>query len=331
MFPKGQTPENRRSFGPSGTLIAMDTRWGIDLGGTKIEGVVIREEAPDRPLCRIRIPTEAPAGYRHILGRVARLVERMEEEAGPRPGRIGIGTPGSVEPASGLMKNSNTVCLNGMPLLADLEAELGARVALANDADCFALAEATLGAGAGAAIVFGVILGTGVGGGIVAHGRLLQGPNGIAGEWGHNVLDPEGEACYCGKRGCVETVISGPGLERYYAGRTGSRLRLPEILSRTHDPNSAATRERLFEGLGRALSLVINVLDPDVVVLGGGVGQTRGLAEALPARLAPHVFAPRLRTRIVSPVLGDSAGVFGAALLNPGPEEHSTHPDRPPI
>jgi len=290
--------------------------WGIDLGGTKIEGVVLgATDAPD-PLCRIRVPTEADRGYRHVFGRIAELVRAMEAEVGTAPARLGIGTPGVLDPQNSTMKNSNTTCLIGQPLQRDLEAELGVPVALANDANCFALAEARLGAGRGAATAFGVILGTGVGGGVVVGQRALYGCQGIAGEWGHNLLEPQGPECYCGRRGCVETILSGPFLERFYAECSGERRPLPEIAARrANDPHAAATMERLTAYFGRAIASVINILDPDVVVLGGGVSNIDLLYDEGVRETAQHVFNNRLETRIVKNELGDSAGVFGAAML----------------
>ena len=290
--------------------------WGIDLGGTKIEGVVLgATDAPD-PVCRIRVPTEADRGYRHVFGRIAELVRAMKAEVGTAPARLGIGTPGVLDPQNSTMKNSNTTCLIGQPLQRDLEAELGVPVALANDANCFALAEARLGAGRGAATAFGVILGTGVGGGVVVGQRALYGCQGIAGEWGHNLLEPQGPECYCGRRGCVETILSGPFLERFYAECSGERRPLPEIAGRrANDPHAAATMERLTAYFGRAIASVINILDPDVVVLGGGVSNIDLLYDEGVRETARHVFNNRLETRIVKNELGDSAGVFGAAML----------------
>lgn len=295
----------------------MSWVWGLDLGGTKIEGVVLDPQNFTAPRCRLRVPTEAAQGYDHILGQIDRLIHAMEAESGlPRPPRIGIGTPGAVEPSTGLMKNCNTTALNGRPLPTDLSARLGVEMVLANDANCFALAEAVLGAGAGGQVVFGVILGTGVGGGIVVNGQVLNGAHGIAGEWGHNVLEPEGAPCYCGKRGCVETVLAGPSLERFYREQTAQSLRLPAIMAqRATDPAAQATFDRLIEQFGRALSVIVNILDPDVIVLGGGVGNIRELQTDGRDSLARWVFNNTLTTKLVPPALGDSAGVFGAAML----------------
>ena len=213
------------------------------------------------------------------------------------------------------MKNCNTTALNCRPLANDLSRMLGREVRLANDANCFALAEATMGAAKGYATVFGVILGTGVGGGLVVDGRVLNGAQGIAGEWGHNLLEPDGEPCYCGRRGCVETVLSGPFLERYYQGLTGESLRLPEIVAREADPAAEQTLQRLCDYFGRALAVVINIFDPHAIVLGGGVGNVNALYGRGKEELQKHIFNNRFDTVILRPTLGDSAGVFGAAML----------------
>lgn len=292
--------------------------WGIDLGGTKIEGIIFDPRHPDRPICRRRIPTEAGGGYDHIVGRIAALVEIMERETGlRRPAQIGMGTPGSTEPSTGCLKNSNTTCLNGRPLRSDISRALGIEVVTANDANCMALAEATLGAGRGTSTVFGVILGTGVGGGIVVGGHALEGLHGIAGEWGHNPLRGEEEPCYCGRKGCIETVISGPALERFFERQTGRHLPLPDIVaSAPTEPAASATLDRLIRKFGEALAAVLNILDPETVVIGGGVGNIPQLySPAAREAIRDHLFNPELRTRIVPPALGDSAGVFGAAML----------------
>ena len=298
---------------------ASQLLWGIDLGGTKIEGVVLDPAQSARVICRLRGPTDAQLGYEVIIQRVSELVRRLEvASGGKRSAIIGIGTPGVLEPSTGLLKNSNTVCLNSRPLGRDLSVALGVEARLANDANCFALAEAQLGAARGRQSVFGVILGTGVGGGIVVQGRVLTGLHGIAGEWGHNPLRGEATPCYCGRQGCVETVISGPALERFFAERSGEKLRLPEIVARaaSGDPHAAATFERLRNKFGEAIAAVINLLDPDAVVLGGGVGNLNLLyEEATRTAVRRHLFNPELRTEFLRPTLGDSAGVFGAAML----------------
>ena len=295
-----------------------DQLWGIDLGGTKIEGVVVGAADPERVIARTRIPTESALGYDHIVGRIRLVVEQLEATSRTeRPGVIGIGTPGAIDPAAGTLKNSNTTCLNGKPLARDLADALGTDARLANDANCFALAEATLGAARGRDVVVGLILGTGVGGGIVVHGRVLDGLHGIAGEWGHNPLCGESTPCYCGRAGCVETVISGPALERFYESRAGERLTLAAIVDRAgHDTAAEATLRRLTDKFGEAIAAVINILDPNAIVIGGGVGNVTRLYDPLTREaIRRRLFNPELRTELLRPALGDSAGVFGAALL----------------
>lgn len=293
--------------------------WGIDLGGTKIEGVVLADRDADSVMARHRVATESGQGYEHILGNICRLVDHLAGVTGEVPDRVGIGTPGTVEPATGRLKNSNTLCLNGMPVGRDLSARLGVPVRIANDANCFALAEYRMGVVArdfpSARVMFGVIMGTGVGGGIVVDGNVIGGLHGIGGEWGHMTLVPDGDPCYCGRRGCVETVLSGPALQRFYEGITGVSKPLPEILALPDDPAAQALRAHHLEYYGRALGQVINLLDPDVIVLGGGVGHTTYLYTEGRAFVANHIFNTRLDTPIVRPLLGDSAGVFGAAML----------------
>jgi fructokinase len=301
------------------TSITGEPLWGIDLGGTKIEGVIAAPGNHATALQRLRLATESEKGYHHIVAQIATLVGQLESASGcRRPRVIGIGTPGAMEPSTGALKNSNTVCLIGQPLRCDLEATLQCEVSLANDANCFALAEATLGAAKGRDTVIGLILGTGVGGGIVINGQVLDGLHGIAGEWGHNPICGEQTTCYCGRRGCVETVISGPALERFYVAQGGRSLRLPEIVARADSGDAAAkaTLSRLREKFGEAIAAVINILDPDAVVIGGGVGNVNELyTEATRAEVRRHLFNPELRTEFLRPKLGDSAGVFGAAML----------------
>ena len=287
---------------------------GVDLGGTKIEGVVLGDDLV--PLERRRVPTERERGYEHIIEQVAGLVEALRATA-PGSDVVGIGTPGSLSARDGTLKNSNTVCLNGRPLHADLECRLGLRVLIENDANCFALAEARAGAGQGHAMVFGVILGTGVGGGLVHDGRLWSGPQHIAGEWGHHAIDPAGPPCYCGQRGCVETLLSGPALEAAYRAAGGPPLAAAEIAARAATGERAARDvvDRYLDRFGRALANVIDVLDPDVVVLGGGLSKLEALYDCGRAAVARYVFNDELRTPIVPNRLGDSAGVIGAALL----------------
>ena len=296
-----------------------ESLWGIDLGGTKIEGVIMDPAHPSQALHRLGVPTEAVKGYDHILSQFSNLISLLEEASGTkRPPRIGIGTPGVTTPKTGLLKNSNTLCLNGKPLAADLSRILGCEAILANDANCCALAEATLGAAKGYKTVFGIILGTGVGGGVVVNGEALTGPHGICGEWGHNPLRGEEAPCYCGRNGCVEMVCAGPSLERYYAARSGKAIRLPEIvtLASSGDGDAAATLERLRSKFAEALAAVINILDPDAVVIGGGVGNLDLLyEEKTRAAVTAFLFNDRFDTPLLKPSLGDSAGVFGAAML----------------
>jgi fructokinase len=300
----------------------MELYWGIDLGGTKIEGVVLQINEGVIVLARRRIATEAHKGYEHIISRMKELVQMLKDETGQAPDKIGIGTPGAIDTATGMLKNSNTLCLNGQPFKEDLEKALNIPVVLANDANCFALAEAKLGSVAenlpDAQVVFGVIMGTGVGGGVVVNGQVLNGKQGIAGEWGHNFLDESGGSCYCGRVGCVEQVISGPALERYYKSISGKELKLKEIVElhiSQADSYATATIQRLINFFGKAIANVINILDPDAIVLGGGVGNidllyTEGLAEA-----EKYIFNTRPEILLLKPSLGDSAGVFGAASL----------------
>ncbi|MCO6430720.1 MAG: ROK family protein [Deltaproteobacteria bacterium] len=298
----------------------MNEFWGIDLGGTKIEGVIIDRNSPKHEILRQRIPTEADKGYHHIISRVSELFSQMQATSGGKTELIGIGTPGITDPESGLMKNCNTTSLNGMPLQQDLESALGCEVKIANDANCFALAEATLGVATGAPVVFGVIMGSGVGGGIVINGNVWTGHHGIAGEWGHNKLLHDGEPCYCGKRGCVETVISGPALENYYFRRSNKRLTLKSIAARAveGDSDASATLNFLSESFAEAISYVVNILDPDAIVLGGGVSNIDLLYSSATENLKRHIFNDKVRCKILKHSLGDSAGVFGAAMLCAG-------------
>lgn len=294
--------------------------WGIDLGGTKCECVVLDG---DEVLLRHRIPTERAGGYDHMIGQIAKLVAECAEKIGQRPTVIGMGTPGARDPQTGLMKNCNTTELNGKPFKEDLERKLGVPVLIANDANCFALAETHLGAvrqhHPNAKVVFGIIMGTGVGSGIVINGRILNGHHGIAGEWGHNVLSPDGPECYCGKHGCVETLISGPALEAWYEAKAKRHLSLAQIAAATaHDHVAKLTIDRLHLLFGQALANVVNILDPDVIVIGGGVGNVQSLYSAGRQTILPFLFNPRFRAPIIAPALGDSAGVFGAALLARG-------------
>ena len=294
--------------------------WGVDLGGTKIECAVI-ERSTDKCIVRERIATESDQGYAHILNQIKLLIDRCAEQLGQRPLAVGFGTPGTLDPHHGVMKNCNSTALNGKPLDKDLSLLLDAQVILANDANCFALAEAHFGAAKrvkpNAEVVFGIIMGTGVGSGIVVNGKGLYGCHGIAGEWGHNVIEPNGALCYCGQSGCLETVISGKGLERFYFEQSGVELSLPEIVERAagNDLHAQTTLARMSHYFGIAAAQIINVLDPDVIVIGGGVGNIDALYQQAQQAILPHLFNGELNTQIVKPDLGDSAGVFGAAAL----------------
>lgn len=296
--------------------------WGIDLGGTKIEAVLLEDRKTLNVLKRMRIPTEQDKGYLHILRQISKLVETLSAEVGFKPESIGIGHPGTLDPNTQTIKNSNTLVLNGKPMKRDLENFLSIPIKMANDANCFAISEAMLGSVAEkmeyAPVVFGAILGTGVGGGIVIDGKILGGKQGIGGEWGHNFLDESGGECYCGKVGCTEKVISGPALEKYYTGLTGISLKLKEIYERHQagkDEAATATIQRLITMFGKAMSTIINIIDPDAIVLGGGVGNIDLLYTEGVEEVKKHVFNSQLDTVFLRPSLGDSAGVFGAALL----------------
>jgi predicted NBD/HSP70 family sugar kinase len=296
--------------------------WGIDLGGTKIEGAIIPSLDDPKPILRTRIDTEGHKGYEHIISQIHKLVQNMKQQSGLQPARIGFGTPGVLDPILQTMKNCNSTSLNGQPLKKDLEQILGIPCELANDANCFALAETHWGIvkekAPDARVVFGIIMGTGVGGGIVINGHVWNGKHGIAGEWGHNFLDESGGPCYCGKTGCVETVLAGPGLQRYYKSITGSMLSLKDIVAHAlqgNDPAAIKTIERLNHFFGKAVSVITNLLDPDVIVVGGGVGNIDSIYTAGLESLNKFIFNNRVDVPILKPSLGDSAGVFGAAAL----------------
>ncbi|HXJ35945.1 MAG TPA: ROK family protein [Candidatus Eisenbacteria bacterium] len=287
---------------------------GIDVGGTKIEGVVLGEDLAE--IARRRVPTEREKGYERVVGRIADLVAELRASA-PDCRRVGIGTPGSLSARDRTLKNSNTTCLNGRPLHADLERRIGLEVVMENDANCFALAEVRAGAARGARLAFGVILGTGVGGGIVVDGRVWTGPQHVAGEWGHHRIADDGPDCYCGQRGCVETFLSGPALERSYRHAGGDGCGAAEVARRAEsgEARAAGVLHRYVDRFGRALANVINILDPDVVVLGGGLSNLACLYGAGIEAVRGYVFNDELRTRIVRHGLGDAAGGLGAALL----------------
>lgn len=294
-------------------------RLGVDFGGTKIEAAAI---APDGGFAaRVREPN--PGRYDAALETVTRLVEAVERDTGPIA-RIGVGMPGSVSPRTGTIRNANSVWLNGRPFREDLERTLGRPVRLANDANCLALSEASDGAAAGAGVVFAAILGTGCGGGVVVNGRIVEGANGIGGEWGHTPLPWPGPdelpavPCWCGRSSCLETYISGSGLERDYA-RHAEPLRGSEIVAAAHagQPAAVAALDRYVDRLGRALAVVADILDPDVIVLGGGMSNVEALYDCVPPVLAERMFSDVCETRLVRAEHGDSSGVRGAAWLWP--------------
>lgn len=294
---------------------------GIDLGGTKIEAAII-DKRTMQPLDKLRTPTEGDKGYQIIMDNISRIIHEISTKNDITFSHVGIATPGTLDPDTNTMKNCNTTALNGKPLKTDLEKILGIEVRISNDANCFAIAEAEMGivkeVVPNANVVFGVIMGTGVGGGLVVNGKVIGGMHGIGGEWGHNYLDESGGICYCGKLGCVETVISGPATERYYYQATGHKKSLKEIVDEfRNNSNEAATQtmDRLFENFGKALSVIINIIDPDAIVIGGGVGNIDELYTLGVDKLKEHVFNPVIKTPILKPKLGDSAGVYGAALL----------------
>jgi fructokinase len=294
-------------------------RFGIDLGGTKIAGVALG--AGDRVVAELR--AAAPRDdYAQTIAAIGAMVSHLEQVAGTR-GSVGVGMPGSISPATGLAQNANSTWLNGRSFARDLEAHLERPIRVANDANCFALSEAADGAGLGARSVFGVILGTGCGGGVVYEGRLIDGPNSIGGEWGHNPLpwatgdEHPGPRCWCGRSGCLETWLSGPGLEADHLRATGSQLAAEDIAARaaSGDASAQATLDRHARRLARGLAHVINIFDPEVVVLGGGLSKLAHLYEVLPGLVAPHVFADAPRVTISRPRWGDASGVRGAARL----------------
>lgn len=298
----------------------MSNLWGIDLGGTKIEGIIIDKDN-NAIISRLRVPTEGDLGYDHVLNQMRILVNKLKDESGSSTSKIGICTPGTMDPTLQVMKNCNSTSLNGKNLKKDLEEILAMECHLSNDANCFALAETKMGVIRDeypqARVVFGVILGTGVGGGIVVDGKIIQGRHGIGGEWGHNFLDMSGGDCYCGRTGCVETILSGPAIQKYYKKISGKSADVKQIMElyRQHDSEATETIERFFSFFGMAIARVINILDPDVIVIGGGVGNIDELYTVGVEKVKPHVFNHIVETIFVKPKLGDSAGVFGAAYL----------------
>ena len=297
-------------------------RIGLDIGGTKAEVLALRADGTEALRTRVASPRE----YSALLDAVAALVSQADAALGDRvPAAVGIGAPGSPNPQTGLHRNSNLLCMNGLPFAADIAARLARPVRVTNDANCLALSEAIDGAAAGQGdVVFGVILGTGVGGGVVVRGDVVDGRNGIGGEWGHNPLPGLGDAeaaahrCYCGKLGCLEQFLSGPALEQRYAHATGTRRGLADIAARAAagtDPHAVATLDWFVHALARSLSVVVNIIDPHAIVLGGGVSNVPGLAERVQAALPTLVFSDECRTPVLRAVHGDSSGIRGAAML----------------
>lgn len=301
----------------------MNNIWGIDLGGTKIEGVILESKDNPRVLARLRVPTEANKGYSHVLSQVSVLVSQLASEVGYRASSLGMCTPGNVMPSTGFIKNSNAICLNGEPMKADLQNLLGINVEMANDANCFALAETRLGIVRrdypNAKVVFGIILGTGVGGGLIIDGQIINGHHGITGEWGHIDLPTfHGRMCMCGSRTHLESVICGPSLEWFYEQKTGTKKSLKQIVDLARqgtDRDAKETLKWLTDGFAKAVSILVNLIDPDVIVIGGGVSNIDELYTDGVNGIAEHVFNREFNTPIVRPLLGDSAGVFGAAFL----------------
>jgi len=288
---------------------------GIDLGGTKIEGIIL--DGSDNEITRKRIPTEQEKGYGHILDNIATLYRDLAAAIDNAPHTLGMGTPGAISPKSGLLKNSNAVIMNGKPVKHDLEARFGRPFEMQNDANCFAMAEAMHGAGAGKSLVFGVIMGTGCGGGLVHNGKVHTGIQAIGGEWGHMSIDPNGPKCYCGANGCVETYISGGGLTKRYAERYGENKPLLEVEKAyfAGEPRAVEFMQTFFVNFGRAMANLINILDPDVVVLGGGFSKFKAIYTEGVKEVERQVFSDSLETPIVQHKLGDSAGVLGAAYI----------------
>ena len=291
----------------------MTYRLGIDLGGTKIEGILIDEQF--QVIKRERVPTKREEGYEAILSRIVKLAKSIIEDVPNLESPIGICTPGTIESETGLLKNSNTICLIGKPIQKDMERELGIPVVMENDANCFALAEATIGAAKKYNVVFGVILGTGCGGGITMLRNIHRGANRIAGEWGHHCLVPGGRECYCGNRGCTEAYISGTALEKEWFELSGERSRVTDIIDTGNYKNHPEWKENFLKNFGRGLANVIDILDPHAIVLGGGLSRIDFLYTEGRESVYKETFSKIVRTPILKNKLGDSAGVFGAAML----------------
>jgi len=314
-------PPLRRSWRRSKPALLSDRlRIGIDLGGTKIAGIALDADGATRAETRVPTPRDDYAG---TLDAIVGVVAALERQAGATGASVGVGMPGAVSRATGLIKNANSVWLNGRPFAGDLAACLGRPVRVENDANCLAVSESVDGAGAGETLVWAIILGTGVGSGIALRGQALTGRNAISGEWGHNPLpqprDDErpGPACYCGRHGCIETWLSGPGLAADFFRCTDQNLTGEAIVARAQagDADAAAAMARYRDRLGRSIAHVVNILDPDAIVLGGGLSRVEGLVAALPGTIAPHVFSDRFDTPVRASLHGDASGVRGAAWL----------------
>ncbi|MEN8169305.1 MAG: ROK family protein [Pseudomonadota bacterium] len=294
-------------------------RIGVDLGGTKIEAIALNDQGETLQRRRVNTPRD---NYEDILNAITTLVQGLEAELG-QEGSVGIGIPGAISPATDLVKNANTTCLIGQPLQLHLSEALGREVRIANDADCFTVSEATDGAAIGAGSVFGVIIGTGCGGGIVINGQLVGGPNAIAGEWGHNPLpwpqelELPGPACYCTKHGCIETWLSGPGLQNDFVRHGGEPWKAQQIVRAAEEGNELAGQalQRHEDRMARALASVINIIDPEVIVLGGGMSNVKRLYDNVPKLWGDYVFSNHVATKLLAPKHGDSSGVRGAAWL----------------
>ena len=277
---------------------------GIDLGGTKIEGIILKSDKEPIEIERLRINTEEDKGYNQIINNIKRLVDTLENKVNYKFKKIGIGTPGTLDPETQLLKNSNSQNLNKKSIKSDLENLLGKKVNIENDANCFALAETKFGAVKDqmphAKIVFGVIIGTGVGGGIIIDNKILYGKQGIGGEWGHTIIKDDGEMCYCGKKGCVESVISGRALQKYYTSLSGKKLSFKDIYKNIEtDLNAKKTLKRMITYFGKGLSNVVNIIDPDIIVLGGGLSNTDELYDQGYEELKKYVFNPTFKTKII--------------------------------
>ncbi len=284
---------------------------GIDLGGTKIEGILLDESLNSLKRTRVSTPQN---DYSSILNEISSLVNDLSKNISEFS--IGICTPGAISKKTGLLKNSNTRCLIGKPIQQDLERKFGKTISIENDANCFAISEATIGCAKDYSVVFGVIMGTGVGGGIVIDGKIHHGRTNIAGEWGHHILHQNGNQCYCGKKGCVETYISGPALENRWEKLSGKKQDLAEIIKEKENPNYLQWKKEFLDNFGTSLANVIDILDPDAIVLGGGLSNIDFLYDEGVKNVYNQVFSDLVDTPILKNSLGDSAGVFGAALLN---------------